>query len=370
MSIATHRVFARSSVNAPFAESFDRLAFLDPVDLGAGLACVSVVGEPSAIAPGELGLFAPDQATRLRVTESQQATVPFVRVDNSGDVAILLIAGQLIRGGKQNRGINADALVAAGGSADIPVTCVEQGRWSGGPVGAPEFRASGFEPSLVRSMKQRDVSHSRAVAMERRERMERAGAPSTGAMHCRADQHSVWEAVREFGESTASHAPNGDLIGSMERHESARGPRPDAELPPAAERSGLLFFLDGEFIGGDLFGTREWSSVLERSLVRSASMSRDYVRMREMHPHFPPFGARRHRSSRTGAALLDPVAQAQAIVGDALHGRWDDRHPVGSERSIALSHPFIDATATLDPHGRLLHLLLGTVRPAWVFGLN
>ena len=38
--------------------------------------------------------------------------MPFVRVDNSGDVAILLIAGQLIRGGKQNRGLNADVLLA------------------------------------------------------------------------------------------------------------------------------------------------------------------------------------------------------------------------------------------------------------------
>ena len=58
------------------------------------------------------------------------AQVPHVLVVNRGDVAVLTLFGEEIRGAKQNRIANASFLVPALGEVVLDVSCVEQGRWS------------------------------------------------------------------------------------------------------------------------------------------------------------------------------------------------------------------------------------------------
>src|SRR6185437_7800786 len=66
----------------------------------------------------------------LVVTEAEQATVPTLRVITTGDVPVLIIDGEEVVGGNQNRVVNTSLLVPAPSKFDLPVSCVEHGRWS------------------------------------------------------------------------------------------------------------------------------------------------------------------------------------------------------------------------------------------------
>ena len=67
----------------------------------------------------------------LRITETSDAgSVPELVVENPPDSAVLLYDGEELVGAKQNRILNVSVLVGAGAKLPIPVSCVEQGRWS------------------------------------------------------------------------------------------------------------------------------------------------------------------------------------------------------------------------------------------------
>jgi hypothetical protein len=67
----------------------------------------------------------------LRITETSDAgTVPELFVENPTGDAVLLYDGEELVGAKQNRILNVSVLVGAGAKLEIPVSCVEQGRWS------------------------------------------------------------------------------------------------------------------------------------------------------------------------------------------------------------------------------------------------
>jgi hypothetical protein len=67
----------------------------------------------------------------LEITETSEAgSVPELFVENPTGDAVLLYDGEELVGAKQNRILNVSVLVGAGAMLEIPVTCVEQGRWS------------------------------------------------------------------------------------------------------------------------------------------------------------------------------------------------------------------------------------------------
>jgi len=125
----------------------------------------------------------------LSVAERDQATVSSLVIDNRGPVHVLLLAGEILLGGKQHRIVVEDVLVPPrSGPLTLPVYCVEQGRWNGeakhfttrGAVAAPQLRSRMLERS-----------DQREVWAEVDRYAARAAAPSsTGsyqAIHDKAD---------------------------------------------------------------------------------------------------------------------------------------------------------------------------------------
>ena len=67
----------------------------------------------------------------LRVREvDESGSVPELVVENPLDSRVLLYDGEELVGAKQNRILNVSVLVEAKTTLRIPVSCVEQGRWS------------------------------------------------------------------------------------------------------------------------------------------------------------------------------------------------------------------------------------------------
>jgi hypothetical protein len=67
---------------------------------------------------------------RTRVTEVGDGRVDRVRVEHTGATPILVLDGEEVIGAKQNRVFNASFIVPPGGVVELPVSCVEQKRWS------------------------------------------------------------------------------------------------------------------------------------------------------------------------------------------------------------------------------------------------
>ena len=102
----------------------------------------------------------------LAITERAAPTVPELVVENRGKAHVLLLAGEILVGGKQNRVLREDILLPPlSGPRPIGVYCVEQGRWNEGRRDF-ESKSSFADPGLRRKV------------------------------YDRVDQQSVWSAVR------------------------------------------------------------------------------------------------------------------------------------------------------------------------------
>ena len=68
----------------------------------------------------------------VKVSEvSESGDVNNLRIKNTSDKPLFLLAGEVIIGGKQDRIIGKTLVVMAGERTTVPVFCVEQGRWNG-----------------------------------------------------------------------------------------------------------------------------------------------------------------------------------------------------------------------------------------------
>lgn len=68
----------------------------------------------------------------VKISEvSEDGDVNKLRVKNTSDKPLFLLAGEVIIGGKQDRIIGKTLVVMAGERTTVPVFCVEQGRWNG-----------------------------------------------------------------------------------------------------------------------------------------------------------------------------------------------------------------------------------------------
>lgn len=233
----------------------------DPLAVGAGspefqrFAAAASVGE--ARAHGALRVFwlragttAPslDIATLeearargdLLVSERTQASVPALLVENRGKSPALLMAGEILLGGKQNRVIIEDVLMPPqSGPRNLAVYCVEQGRWAGRSA-AFESTGSFAAPQL------------RARVMER------------------ADQARVWAEVSRYATKAGAASPTSSYQAIYDKPEVKQQQedttRALAATAPAGTHGAAVFAADG-LVGLDLFQdatlfTRVWPKLL------------------------------------------------------------------------------------------------------------
>jgi hypothetical protein len=91
------------------------------------------------------------------ITEQPQAEVPTLVADNRTGRLVLLVAGETVLGGLQNRVLNVSILLPANGRVLVPVSCVEQGRWN---TGGAFSSGRSFAPRRVRRAKVSTVADS------------------------------------------------------------------------------------------------------------------------------------------------------------------------------------------------------------------
>lgn len=111
------------------------LALSSRLSIGAAqvLRNLTVLPLIDATAP-PTGWLRLDQAIGRGVAEisevSEHGSVPQLRLRNRAGQLLFLLDGEELVGAKQNRILNLSILAPAGSGLEIPVSCVEQGRWS------------------------------------------------------------------------------------------------------------------------------------------------------------------------------------------------------------------------------------------------
>ena len=239
----------------------------------------------------------------LAISELDRATVPEVSVDNRGKRHVLLLAGEILVGGKQNRVLREDILLPPlSGPRALGVYCVEQGRWN---EGRRDFdsKSSFAHPGLRREV------------------------------YDKAEQARVWSEVARSAGAVAAPSPTGSYQQVYEepavrRHLDEAERRLDA--PAAAGALGAAVFVGAQMTGLDVFRepglfAREWRKLLRAHAVEA------YGR-----PAILPVPEDKLRAELRGllaaAAAVSGSARGNAGVGQLFEFR------LGRYRGAALAH--------------------------------
>ena len=254
-------------------------------------------------------------AGTLTVTEvSQAGAVPTLRVTNSGARPVLLLDGEELIGAKQNRVLNVTVMVPARQAVDVPVSCVEAGRWA--------YRSAAFQDANwlmdaeLRARKMRNVSESM-------DHGSRAG-----------DQRKVWDSLAEKTARMSSESATGAQSAMFEKHHASLEPEVDA-LRPVERQVGAVFAAHGCISGLEQFDAAQTFRTILPKLVRSHALD----------------ALDRARQRTAVFAAEDPQTFLQAVAG--LPSR---EHPaVGLGREQRLDGPSL-VGAGLIVDGRTVHL--------------
>jgi len=192
----------------------------------------------------------------VRITERPDAEVPTLQVHNPTAHPVLLVEGETVTGGRQSRVLNVSVLVPAGATLDIPVSCVEQGRWGG----ANEFGRG-------RMLASRRVRRTKIDGV--RTNIERTG-------HKASDQGAVWHAIsNELHRLDVPH-PTGSFIGAeqvFERNSGlARVTDELVALGPLPGQCGVVIAQGGRVLSADVFANPDTFACQWEAIVRGAML--------------------------------------------------------------------------------------------------
>jgi hypothetical protein len=236
--------------------------------LAPQLAVQITVAEPTVVGPLAVFPLIADSAPSVRYVSfaeaitrgaavkelSGGARVNDLVVHNPLDVPVLLYEGEEVLGAQQNRTFDVSVLVAARSELEVPVSCVEAGRWDAGRHDEAFVPAPQTANPRLRRMKN-----------------TQARASLTAGLEARAVQSEVWREVAETAGRHGVSSPTAAIHDVFER----RRERLDA-LVGAVEmhcsQVGVLAAIGGRFVVLDHVSEVEAFASLHGPLVQGYAL--------------------------------------------------------------------------------------------------
>lgn len=196
------------------------------------------------------------QQTGVVIGEKVSAEVPTLEAENPTQQPVLLVDGEIVTGGRQTRVLNVSVLLAPNARIDIPVSCVEQGRWHGGR--AFERKAM-FAPRRVRRAKNATVEQS----------LRHSGLKHT-------NQGLVWQVVNAELERLDVHASSGTLEAANARLVDGDTLGHTAEelrrMGPLPEQCGVVVTHGARVVSAEVFSSPEmleahWGAIVDAAIL-------------------------------------------------------------------------------------------------------
>lgn len=183
---------------------------------------------------------------------NEQGSVPELRVTNHSPLLVLILDGEELVGAKQNRIVNTTILLKGKSTTVIPVSCVEQGRWS---YSSSRFRTEKrMMSSNLRSRKAEQVNYSVREFGE-----------------FRSDQGAIWKGIAEKAERLHAESPT-EAMASIYEKEMPSIEEYVQHFSPVDGQVGAVFMINGQVAGLDAFGRHDTFTSIFEKLVRSYAL--------------------------------------------------------------------------------------------------
>ncbi len=251
------------------------------------------------------------QAQTIEVLEvSEGGSVPNLKVRNTGALPVLLVVGEELIGARQNRVLNTSLLVPAQKEIEVPVSCVERGRWA--------YNSRAFDTSTT-------SSHFKL----RKAQVEKVTDNLRNRAVYDADQSAVWQEIDRKIHTTGSFSRTAALHDVYNQTEDDLKNYLAAFPPPDAE--GVIVTINGQIAGADLFDHSDTLRVLWPKLLRSYAL--DALERRSSSEAAPE-----------AAQPPDDVKQFLAAVQTAKDEHYDS---VGLGEDVRLSNDHVTGSSLL-----------------------
>ncbi len=200
--------------------------------------------------PGYVTLAAAMAAGHVSIREVDEAgAVPVLLLENTGPNPILVLDGEELLGAKQNRIANCTILAPAHDTIEIPVSCVEAGRWS---YDSEEF----------------DVSNRAQFMDARRAKMAKVSESLRDVGERDADQCEVWAKIGEKASRMEVNSRTGAMSDIYEQHIHSIQAYVDA-FTSIDGQVGAVFAVGQRVEGMELFDVDRTFGELLPKIVRS-----------------------------------------------------------------------------------------------------
>ena len=203
-----------------------------------------------SVQPGYLTL---DQALRqetARISEvSERGTVPELQLKNLSDTPVLLVDGEEVVGMKQNRIVNLTILVNGRQTREIPVSCVERGRWS-------------------HSQRRNSATGNQHYARGRARKAEQVSASLTQSGCRYSNQGEIWRDIDEKFTTLQGHSRTGAMTDLYEQV-ADRLESYDHAFYPQPFQVGAVFAIADRIVGVECFDSDQTFAGFLSKLIRS-----------------------------------------------------------------------------------------------------
>jgi len=273
---------------------------------------------PDALEPYYLTLEEAIDGRCLEITEvDESGSVNDLSLKVTGKKPVLLIEGEELKGAKQNRLINASFLIAGGTRTKIPVSCVEEGRWS---YDSPQF-SSGRK--MMHASLRRDAQCAVKSSLER------------GSGH-RSDQGRIWNNIAETSMRMKVASPTMAIADVFDKNRD-RLEDYIARFEVVANQVGALFAIEGKVLGLECFGSSRTFELFFNKLVQSYAM--DAL----------------DRSEKIDKIPSVPPARARSFVESAIKSNGRRHRAVSLGETISFESRIVSGAALADT-SKVLHL--------------
>ena len=193
-----------------------------------------------------------DDALLEVVEVGQGGAVPELKVINKSERMVLIIDGEELVGAKQNRIVNTTILIPGNATVVIPVSCVEQGRWS---YDMPRFYSEERVMSAgMRAMKAEQVQASLRLSDD-----------------FRSDQRAIWDNIAAKAIRRRAESPTMAMAAIYEKDRSSIKDY-TKHFRLVDTQVGAVFMINGKVVGLDAFGKPESFSKIFKKLVESYAL--------------------------------------------------------------------------------------------------
>jgi hypothetical protein len=202
--------------------------------------------------------------------------VPQLAVTNTTNEAQLILEGDILEGGRQDRMAGETTLVMPGESVVIPVNCVEAGRWnSGRGHRATNLKASySVREARRRAFKAANGSAQRAV-WDRISRVEEGLGEFSSTSNFTERAARRRESVLTAKEILA----RGERLVAAEERSMRENP---AMLKPLDGQRGVIIAIGGEIVAAEIFGSAEAFAERWEGMAIAAEIDGRFVEPRKV----------------------------------------------------------------------------------------